>query len=41
MKSVWNRLADQLDHIPSRWGVPLLVLTGLVFWIVALQVVRL
>jgi len=40
MKPLWERLADQLDHIPSGCGLPLLVLTGLVFWVVVLQMVR-
>ena len=39
MKPLWAKLADQLDRIPSHWGVPLLVLAGVVFWIVALKLV--
>jgi hypothetical protein len=30
-------LADQLDHIPSGCGLPLLLLTSLVFWVVVLK----
>jgi uncharacterized membrane protein len=40
MKPVWHRLADQLDRIPSRWGVPLMLLAGVVFWIVTLKLMR-
>lgn len=40
MKGVWVRLTDQLDRIPSRWGLPLLLAAGIVFWIVALKLVH-
>lgn len=39
MKSGWGRLADQLDRIPSGCGLPLLVLTAVVLWVVALKLV--
>ncbi len=37
MKPVWHRLADQLDRIPSGCGLPLLLLTSLVFWVLVLK----
>lgn len=37
MKPLWERLANQLDHIPSGCGLPLLLLTSLVFWILVLR----
>lgn len=39
MKRVWARVADQLDRVPSRWGLPLLVLAGVVLWVVVLRLV--
>ncbi len=40
MKHVWARVADQLDRVPSRWGLPLLVLAGVVLWVVVLKLVQ-
>lgn len=40
MKHVWARVADQLDRVPSRWGLPLLVLAGVVLWVVALKLMQ-
>jgi hypothetical protein len=37
MKHVWARVTDQLDRIPSGCGLPLVVLTGVVLWVVVLK----
>lgn len=37
MRRVWNWLMSQLDRVPSGWGIPLMVVFGLVFWIVVLK----
>lgn len=41
MRKVWARLTDQLDRIPSSWGLPIMVIVGVVFWIVVLKLVGL
>jgi len=40
MKHVWARVADQLDRVPSRWGLPLLVLAGVGPWVAVLELVE-
>jgi hypothetical protein len=33
----WRRVAAALDRIPSRWGIPLLVIVAVLIWIGALK----
>lgn len=40
MKSVWVRLTDQLDRLPSGCGLPLMLAAGVLFWVVALALVQ-
>ena len=37
MMGVWDRFTEQLDRIPSRWGLPLLVVVAVVVWVVVLK----
>ncbi len=41
MKSPWPRLADQLDRVPSQWGMPIMVVGGAFIWFVAVQLIHL
>lgn len=33
MSKLWKWFTDQLDRVPSAWGIPLLVIVAVLMWL--------